>query len=141
MNSQVKTFAEFEVGDSAAFEEVISADLVKKFAELSGDTNPLHIDESYASQTDFRRPIAHGMIAGALFSRLMGMYLPGQHALYVKQTLNFRQPIYPGATVKVAGQVTHKTDSASLLTIKTEILDSQSGQLYVDGEALVKVLK
>ncbi len=136
-----KTFSEFNVGDSAEFEEIISEELIVKFSELSKDYNPLHTEQEYASQTEFKGTIAHGMIAGALFSRLLGMHLPGKYCLYLKQTLNFKSAVRPNTQVIVSGLVVHKTESINLLSIKTVLKDKKSNELYVEGEALVKVLK
>lgn len=141
MSKRAKTFSELQVDDSAEFSETISAELINQFAKFSKDKNPLHTDPKYAKHSAFGGTIAHGMIAGALFSRLVGMYLPGKYSLYIRQSLNFRYPVRPGATVSVSGRIIHKTNSLNLLSINTKVVDKKTGKLYVDGEAIVKVLK
>lgn len=141
MTNKKELFKDFEVGDYAEFSEVVSENTINQFAELSKDKNPLHVDPAYAEQTHFKKPIAHGMFAGALLSRLVGMYLPGKYALYVRQTLNFKAPIYVGVEVTVCGEIIKKTTSFNLLTLSTKVFQKNTNQVFVEGEALVKVLK
>jgi len=135
-----KTYEEIAVGDAAAFEVVVDGALVAKFAAVSGDENPLHVDASYAATTPFGKPIAHGMLVEALFSRLIGMHLPGRYALYLSQTLRFHEPIPLGTTVRIRGEVTHKTDAHQTLAVRTTAEDAVSGKVLVSGEAMVAVL-
>ena len=128
-----------QVGDHASFETTIDAAMVDAFAQLSGDRNPLHVDAHYASTTAFGERVAHGMIAGALCSRLIGMNLPGTSALYRSQKLRFLAPIRLGTRVRVSGKVARFERELSLLTVRIHILDAQVGTLYVDGDAEVLV--
>lgn len=128
------------VGERAQFEINITEKLVDEFAKVSGDYNPLHTDEAYAKNSPLGGRIAHGMIAGALFSRLLGMYLPGEKCLYLSQSLFFRKPIRIGTEVIVLGEVQHKTDSLQALTIRTCVSNKQTSEALVDGEAIVKML-
>lgn len=141
MYDNAKKFDDLRVGDEASFEETINAELVEKFGELSGDKNPLHFVENYAKRTEFGRPIAHGMIAGMFFSRLVGMYLPGRYALYLSQQLNFHKPIYFGTEAVVNGRIVQKIDALRVVRIKTEISGKGTKQLLVSGEAVVKLLE
>ena len=138
--SSSKTFADFKVGESAEFEVLITPELIAAFAKLSGDHNPLHTDEKFAKSTPFGCTVAHGMIGGALFSRLVGMYLPGRDALYMSQTLKFNKPIVPGMNVAIRGEVVQKTDAFKVLVVHTTISETKTGELLTDGEAVVKVL-
>ncbi|MEK7180800.1 MAG: MaoC family dehydratase [Patescibacteria group bacterium] len=135
------SYHEIMVGNRASFSLVITEKLVNNFSEISGDTNPLHVDEEYASRTHFGHRIAHGMLAGALFSKLIGMHLPGKYSLYLSQTLYFHNPIWLGAAVSVCGEVTHKTDATKTVIIHTSAEDTKSKKLLVDGDALVKLFK
>jgi 3-hydroxybutyryl-CoA dehydratase len=141
MIKQEKIFADFGVGDRAQYAESISEAMIQQFAELSRDFNPLHTDKEYAKKTAFGDTIAHGMIAGMLFSRLIGMYLPGKYSLYLSQTLKFRKPVSPNTQVIVTGEVINKTESLNLMTISTKVLDNRSEEVFVEGEAIIKVLK
>ena len=140
-NLASKVFSAYRVGQRAEFFQTISEKMVRDFARLSGDQNPLHTKKAYAKTTAFGRTIAHGMLGGALFSRLIGMYLPGKNSLYLQQTLKFRKPIFPGARVAVTGEIINKSESMSLLTIRTIICNKKSGEIFTEGEALVKLLK
>lgn len=135
-----KTFDEIQEGDSASFEVVVDDALVKKFADVSGDSNPLHVDTEFAKNTSVGERVAHGMLGGALFSRLVGMHLPGKHSLYLSQSLFFRKPITPDTKVIVSGTVIQKIDAAKTLKIKTVITSPETGEVLTDGEAMVKVL-
>ncbi|MDO8571093.1 MAG: MaoC family dehydratase [bacterium] len=136
-----KTFDEISEGDSAHFEVVITETLVDAFGALSGDCNPLHMDQSYGTQTSFNGRIAHGMIAGTLFSRLVGMHLPGKYNLYLSQTLSFKKPLHIGARVIVEGNVLKKSHAVRTLTLSTTVRDATNDEELVVGEALVRVLK
>ena len=140
MYDDEKQFDDYRVGDEASFYELISADLVERFRQLSGDKNPLHFDENYAKRTELGRPIAHGMIGGMLFSRLVGMYLPGPRALYLSQRLDFHKPIYFEMEVVVHGKISQKVEALRILRITTEITEKGTNQLLVSGEAMVKLL-
>lgn len=135
-----KTFAEIREGDTAQFETVIDTASVQAFSDLSGDANPLHMDETFARATPLTKRVAHGMLGGALFSRLVGMHLPGAYSIYLSQSLFFRKPIYLGTTVIVSGTVLQKIESMKTVKIATAVRDATTGDVYTDGEAMVKIL-
>jgi len=135
-----KTFDEILEGDTTCFEVHIDENLVQAFSDLSGDQNPLHMEESFAQKTIFGKRVAHGMLGGSLFSRLIGMHLPGLKSLYLSQSLFFRKPIYLGTTVIVSGTIVQKIESMKTVKIETVIRDSKIGDILTDGEAIVKVL-
>ncbi len=135
-----KTFAEIHEGDTAQFEVAITDALVQTFSDLSGDSNPLHMDAVYAQETSLKKRVAHGMLGGAFLSRLVGMQLPGKHSLYLSQSLLFKKPVHLGTTVVVSGTVIQKIESMSTVKIATIIRDTATGEILTDGEALVKVL-
>jgi acyl dehydratase len=134
------SYAQLTVGDSESFLVTVTPELVSDFAKLSGDTNPLHVDPIYAATTSFEKPIAHGMLVGALFSRLIGIHLPGKHALYLSQTLKFLSPIIIGNQISIHGKIIQKTDAHRTLTILTTATDTATRKLLVSGEALVQVI-
>lgn len=112
--------------------------LARSFVKLTGDKNPLHLDEAYARKTEFGQTIVHGMLLGSFFSTLVGMLCPGKNVLYLSQDLRFRNPLKFGHMVTVAGVVTAKYDASKIMDIKTTIKDKQ-GTVIVDGLAKVKV--
>lgn len=132
-------FADIEVGETASFEETVTADMVERFANFSGDHNPLHIDEAYASETMFHHRIPHGMIAGAFFSRLIGMHIPGLYSAYLSQTLTFHHPLPLGGVI-IKGTVLEKSESTRTVLIATSVTD-QAGKIFIKGEARVALLQ
>lgn len=128
-----------QVGETASFDRQISEDDVRAFAQLSGDDNPLHMDEAYAATTQFGKRVVHGMLLSSLFSQLVGIHLPGKRCLYLAQSLTFRMPVFVGETVKVRGEVTHRSEATRTLTLHTTVTNA-SGVVCVEGEAQVKVL-
>ena len=139
--SKVAAYDTLAVGDSASFDVTITEALVREFAGLSGDRNPLHIDPDYAKETSFKKPVAHGMIVGALFSRLVGMYLPGKYSLYLSQSIQFRNPISIDTEVLIRGEITQKSDAYKTIVIKTTAEDRGTKKMLASGEAMVQLLK
>lgn len=131
-------YKEIKIGAVYSFERIITKDDVLAFAKLTGDYNKIHVDEKYGSASPFGRNIVHGMLAGSLFSALIGMHCPGENSLYLSQTLNFRLPVFCGDRLKVKGTVMAKNDSIKVITLKMEIM--KNNQMAIDGEAMVKVL-
>lgn len=132
------SFNDIKVGQVFSFEVFVNKAMTRSFAKLTGDKNPLHLDNSYARKTEFGQPIVHGMLLGSFFSTLVGMLCPGKNALYLSQDLRFRNPLKFGNTVVVAGVVAAKYDTAKMMDIKTTIKD-KNGIVIVDGLAKVKV--
>lgn len=136
-----KTFSEIGLGESAEFEVLVDEDLVQKFIALTGDVNPLHTDTAYAATTVFGARVAHGMIGGALFSRLIGMVLPGKYALFLEQTVQFKKPVYIGTNVIISGVVTKKVEAFQVIELQLMMKDRNTGDTLIEGKALVKVLR
>ena len=132
-------FEEISIGQKVCFDAQISKEMVEKFAELSGDHNPLHMDESYAKNSQFKQRISHGMLLGSFFSQLVGMHIPGKKCLYLSQNLNFHNPCYINDEISVEGIVKEKSDSTKMLEIETTIRNKKN-KLLVDGIARVMVL-
>ena len=132
------SFDAIAVNNTASFERTISEKDVRAFAELTGDMNPLHLDETYAAETPFKHRLVHGMLLGGLCSTLVGMYLPGKRCLYLGQTLVFKKPVFIGDTVHVEGVVTAKSIATRILTIAVSIRKGEED--VVTGEATVQVL-
>lgn len=96
---------DLKVGMTASVEKTISDADVVQFAELSGDTNPVHLNEEYASSTAFKARIVHGMFNAALISAVLGTRMPGPGAIYIDQQLRFRAPVFIGDTVTAIAEV------------------------------------
>ncbi len=133
------TYSDLQIGDAAEFRTMVTLDMVDAFGALSGDLNPLHMDQVYAMQTEFKGRVAHGMFAGMWFSRLIGMHLPGAAALYLSQEIRFHKPILPGKEFLVSGTVIQKSDALQVVTLATQVVEQGSGQVCAEGRALIKV--
>lgn len=132
-------FTDIKEGGVYQFTKKITRDNVLKFADLTGDFNPLHVDKEFGEKSQFKMNIVHGMFLGSLFSRLIGMYCPGKNSLYLSQTLNFKIPIFYDDTVTVKGTVMVKNSAINLVTLKTEII--KDGNICIYGEAKIKILE
>ena len=131
------TFGELELGQVFDFSKVISKEDVKKFAEASGDNNPIHLDEAYAATTQFKNCIAHGILTAGLISAAIGTKLPGPGSIYVAQNLQFRRPVKVGAKVDVKLEITALNADKKFATINT--ICSVDGKAVLTGEATVMV--
>ena len=98
------------------------------------------MDEKYAKSTTFKNRICHGMLLATFFSRLIGMHLPGKHALYFSQSLNFQNPCFVNDVITIKGEVIDKSVATRLITIKTSIYN-QERICLLDGVAKVVVRK
>ena len=132
------TFEELFVGQKANFFKKIDSALINDFAKISGDFNPLHMSEEYASTTNFGKRVCHGMLLASYFSQLVGMYLPGKNSLYFSQTLNFRNPCFIDDNITIEGEIIEKKSNVKLITIKTTIYN-QDKKCLIDGVAKVIV--
>ena len=132
------SFDEIEVGLKHNFEVIIDEELEENFAKISGDFNPLHMDEKYAKETEFGKRVCHGMLLASFFSRLVGMYLPGKNALYFSQNLNFVGPCFIGDKISVQGEVIDKSEATRIIKLKT-IIKNQEEKSLIEGTAQVLV--
>jgi len=128
----VKTIDDFEIGQHVTFTKTFTEDDVQRFIEITGDVNPLHVDEAFAAQTKFGRRVIHGMLTASILSTMVGMFLPGSGAIYRSQTIRFLLPVHIGETV-TAHFVVQSIDRAKhRLTIESWI-ENESGQRVLDG--------
>lgn len=133
------TFDSINVGINYEFKIIITEKLISDFSVISGDFNPLHMDENYATKTKFKKRVCHGMLLASFFSRIVGMYLPGKNALYFSQILNFISPCFINDEITVKGEIIDKNDATKIITVKTSIIN-QKNELILDGEAKVMVI-
>jgi 3-hydroxybutyryl-CoA dehydratase len=132
------SYDDISIGQQESFIIKITASMVEKFSNLSGDLNPLHMDNEFAELSSFKKRIVHGMLLASFFSQLIGMKLPGKNALYFSQTLNFRSPCYIDDEIQVVGEVTEKSDSTQIITVSTSIFN-KSKTCLIDGIAKIIV--
>ena len=126
------------IGTKKKFNVTISEEIVNDFAKLSGDYNPLHMNKEYAASTSFKKRVVHGMLLASFLSRMDGMYLPGKHALYFSQSLNFVNPCFVGEKITVEGEVIDKSLATKIIKLKTRVTNEQ-GKVLVHGESRVLV--
>ena len=127
-----------KVGDTASVTREITDHDIQTFAILSGDRNPVHLDESFAQTTRFGRRIAHGMLGASLISAAIGTQLPGTGSIYLSQTLKFLQPVYIGDTLTVRITVQKVREEKSIVTLET-VCENQNSETVISGEAVVLV--
>ncbi|MGB1140144.1 MAG: MaoC family dehydratase, partial [Halioglobus sp.] len=111
------TYDEIAIGQQASWSREVTERDVQLFAAVSGDANPVHLDEAFAAATQFGERIAHGMLSGAFVSAALAMVLPGPGAIYLGQSLKFRLPVKLGDTVTVKLEVTGKNDRRKIVTL------------------------
>jgi acyl dehydratase len=136
--ASIMEYDETRISQRFSFNRKITKENVLSFAQLSGDYNPLHVNEEFAINSQFGKNIVHGMLSSSLFSTLIGMHCPGEKSLYLSQTLQFKKPLFYEETVRVQGVIMNKIDAFKLLKIKTEIF--RGDDLIVSGEAQVKFI-
>lgn len=133
------SFDDIKEGEVYEFTKKITCDDVLKYADLTGDFNPLHVDKEFGEKSQFKQNIVHGMFVASLFSRLIGMHCPGKNSLYFSQTLNFKLPIFYDDTITIKGTVVAKSNAIRLVTLKTEIIKEE--KICISGEAKIKVVE
>lgn len=131
-------FEDIQIGQTEQFSIEITESLLNDFAKISGDNNPLHMNQKYAETTRFKNRVCHGMLLASFLSKLIGMHIPGKNSLYFSQTLNFRSPCFIGDEVKVKGEIIEKRLVTRMITLKTTI-HNQADTCLLDGIAKVIV--
>jgi 3-hydroxybutyryl-CoA dehydratase len=130
-------FEDLELGQHASYIRVVTEADIFAFADITGDKNPVHLDERFAADTPFKTRISHGMLTASYISAVFGMKLPGPGCIYVSQTLNFRAP------VKIGDQVTTTVRVLELFPAKRrvrfECVCSVAGKHVLEGEAMLMV--
>ena len=130
-------FEDLSVGMTASFGKTITEADLLMFAGVSGDTNPIHLDQDFASRTMFEGRIAHGMLTASLVSTVLGTKLPGPGAIYVNQQLRFLAPVRIGDTVIARAAVTVLNQERKRVTLETTCRVGETKVL--DGEAVLMV--
>jgi acyl dehydratase len=125
-----------KVGDTASLTRSISMDEIGQFAKVSGDVNPVHVDEEFAKKTRFGGRIAHGMWTAALISAVLGTKLPGPGTIYLNQTLAFKGPVQPGEAITATVKVLKVREDKRIVTLET-YCENEKGRRILEGEAVV----
>ncbi|MEL7041825.1 MAG: MaoC family dehydratase [Pseudomonadota bacterium] len=130
-------FEDLSVGMTHATEHVITEKDIELFAEVSGDRNPLHMDEAFAKNTPFGQRIAHGALTASYISGILGNDLPGPGAIFVGLNMRFRRPVFIGSTVIVKVEVSEMQERGNRVTLKVSC--HVDGKAAISGEATVMV--
>ena len=110
-------------------------DQVVRFAELTGDDNPLHLDAEYAATTNFKRPIIHGMLGATVFTKVLGTQFPGFGSVYLKQTMEFLRPMFVDTEYKAVFTIKSIQEEKHIAEIATEIVDVSTRKVVTRGVA------
>jgi 3-hydroxybutyryl-CoA dehydratase len=134
MATKGKSIEELKVGDSAQISKTITEKDINDFARVTGDFNPVHLDQAYAEKTQFKGRIAHGLLSVGFLSGVLGNILPGHGTIYLSQEVKFLAPVRIGDTIRAVVEVLeliYEKNRAKLRTTCT----NQDGKLVVDGIA------
>jgi len=127
---------EIEIGMSVSYSQTITDADIKTFAGISGDRNPIHLDEVYAENSRYKKRIAHGLMTASYFSALFGTRIPGKGCVYVSQSLQFKRPVYIGDTVVASVEVTNidlerrRVFFKTVCTVNNKVVTSGEAELY-----------
>jgi len=128
-------FDDISLGQSDFFEKTVTEADITAFAEVTGDTNPVHMDEDYAAGTMFKTRIAHGMLSAGFISTVLGTKLPGPGCIYLSQSLKFKAPVKIGDTVRAQVTVTELVEKKKF--VKFDCVCTVGETVVTEGEALV----
>lgn len=128
---------DLSVGQSAELTRTVAEGDLAAFAEVTGDTNPVHLDAAYAAGTTFKERIAHGMLSAGYISAVIGTKLPGPGAIYVAQSLRFRRPVKIGDAVTATATVSAIDAAKARVTLTT--VCTVGGKAVLEGEAEIMV--
>lgn len=126
----------FFIGQEVTEEHIFSQEDVKEFATLSGDNNPIHLDEKYAARTRYGKPIVHGILITGLFSKLIGTQLPGEGSIYLEQNTQFCKPVYVGEKVITRVRIIDVNLETNRLELETNVYNTKR-ELVIKGTAKV----
>jgi len=128
--------AMLEIGQKYAYSFSYTQEQVDEFARVTGDNNPVHLDEEFASKSIFKRRIAHGMLGASILSKVFGTLFPGNGTIYLNQTLNFLRPMYVEEVYEAVFEVKELISDKNRAIISTTIINSE-GKSVLSGEATI----
>jgi acyl dehydratase len=134
---QTKPAEDYVVGQTCAYHQLVDDKLVRAYADLTGDHNPIHVDDAFAKKTKFGQRIAHGGILFGMISKLLGGEMPGLGTIYLSQLVNFHEPVFINDTVTLEAVITALLPK-HVAKINV-IMKKQTGVVVMDGVATVKL--
>ena len=132
-----RRYADLRLGDTASLSKTITEADVMLFAGITGDFNPIHVDEEFAKASLFGQRVAHGMLGAGLISAVIGTDLPGVNSIYLGQELKFVKPVFIGDTLTAVVEIVHKRDDKKIVKLSTTVLN-QRDEPVIEGEAVIK---
>ena len=132
------TFNEIIIGQSADYKRKITEQDIERFAEVSGDHNPVHMNEEFAKTTMFKGRIAHGLLSASFISTVLASKLPGPGTIYLSQELKFLRPVRIGDEITVTVEVIEKVEEKKRVVLST-ICKNQDDKKVIDGKATVMI--
>jgi len=135
-NYQRLSIKQLAVGQSYEARFAITNELVERFAEVTGDHNPIHLYEDYAAKSIFKQRVAHGMLPAGLLSGVIGCHFPGVGTIYLSQTLKFIKPVLIGDQITMRLTILEIINAENRVRLET-LLTNQKGEAVIAGEALV----
>ena len=127
----------YKLGETASLTKTFTDSDVLHFSMISGDKNPIHLDDNFASESQFGKRLVHGILTSGLISAVLGMQLPGPGSIYLKQTLNFKAPVFIGDTVTATVKISSIRPDKPIITLET-ICTNQDGVEVIVGSAILK---
>jgi 3-hydroxybutyryl-CoA dehydratase len=137
--NQPRNFSEIKIGDKAEFEVMVDEKLHGSFSKIIGDFSPIHCDEEFSEKTKFGKRIGYAFMLTGFLSRLYGEYLPGGSSVCIKQDAEFIRPFFIGDKIKIAAEVTSKSESTKFVEIKSEMFRNGNERIF-RGKGVVQLL-
>jgi 3-hydroxybutyryl-CoA dehydratase len=132
---------DFKEGDEFSFKETITKESVDTFAEITGDSSPLHVNEKFAVSRGFEDRVVHGVLLAGYFSRLAGVHFPGENCLLQTLNLKFSAPAYTGDEIEVSAVVDQVSISTNSIVLKLKIKKIQTDTILVSAKAIIGFTK
>jgi len=136
---QEYTYEDLKLGTEHSFGVKIKESDLDSFAKMTGDYNPLHMDENYAKETRFGKRVSHGLLLTSYLSTLAGMFLPGKHSLILKIDIKMKKPSFIGDELKICGKISQKVDASKIIVLDVKITNKE--EVLQEGAMHIQVLK
>jgi 3-hydroxybutyryl-CoA dehydratase len=130
------TIDKIKVGQIHEHAFTVTEEMIERFAQATGDNNPIHLDEEYAKGTMFKKRVAHGMLLAGILSGVLGTQFPGIGTIYMSQTLRFSKPVFIGDEIALSLKVLELIHEKNRVRLET-VCTNQGGDTVLSGDALV----
>lgn len=130
---------DLKIGDARKVTREVTDDLIRRFADLSGDCNPIHLDDEFAKGTRFGQRIAHGMLTGAFISAVLGNGFDDRTIVYLSQTMRFTAPVFVGDTVTITATISEIRADKGIVTLEI-VCRNQRDETTLTGESKLMVM-